>query len=522
MDKVKQILEMLRKHHFWILCAIAALVGLFVWYKSTSKLNEQFLADSSRRSIPRLTGLTNIESPHANDTWVNGIDKKTDEVRKEVKDVWDQLYKQQKEQVFIWPESYGKEFLDAVPQLEAEPPTLSQRLRERYQQVVRQEARKLADIVDSAPVDESGAVPDQQPADNGDLNAPEHRVVWTQLADIVSSFEWDQAPSPQMIKFMQEELWVYQALCNIVKAVNEGSRGPHDAPITAINEMLIAYPAADDAPGAPGQRILHVKAAAAGTPPTPGPDANRPRPNPVTRGHGDDSHAGAAPAEGGDAASADPDAQWKNYRYVKDTGEPMMAADLAAGSPEYNLMPFRMQLVINPRDLDRLLTDCRNSVLPIEVREVRINAGTAHQSTSSRGAASDDAGPAIGSAPTHTERVEVSGVVYLIKPPDLQKLGEPAPAEGTPAEGGAAAAAATPVPGGAAPAAGATPPEGTAPAGAPAPAAGGEATPVGTAPAAGAGTTPPAAGEAPAPGAPAGAGAGGPAPATPPAGGPMP
>ena len=48
MDKVKHFLELARKHHFWILCGVSAVVGLIVWYMSTSQLDTEFKADQGK------------------------------------------------------------------------------------------------------------------------------------------------------------------------------------------------------------------------------------------------------------------------------------------------------------------------------------------------------------------------------------------------------------------------------------------------------------------------------------------
>ena len=48
MDKVKHFLELARKHHFWILCGVSAVVGLIVWYMSTSQLDTEFKAEQNK------------------------------------------------------------------------------------------------------------------------------------------------------------------------------------------------------------------------------------------------------------------------------------------------------------------------------------------------------------------------------------------------------------------------------------------------------------------------------------------
>jgi hypothetical protein len=186
--------------------------------------------------------------------------------------------------------------------------------------------------------------------------------------------------------------------------------------------MAVAYAAVDDTSG--GQRGIIHKANSPGAPPAAPPaDASRPpKPDVKTRGKPDAQH----PTTGAEGAPANPDDYWKNWRYVKPTGEPLMAGELDSASAEYNLMPIRLKLDMNPDFLDRFLLNCRNSDLPIEIKSVRINPGLAQglagtgSVTRAEPIRSDAAGAVRG---IHSQKIEITGVVYLVKPPDPQKLG---------------------------------------------------------------------------------------------------
>jgi hypothetical protein len=128
---------------------------------------------------------------------------------------------------------------------------------------------------------------------------------------------------------------------------------------------------------------------------------------------------------------------WKSFRYLKETGEPMMAADVdsAASSAKFFLMPFKLVVRIDRRDIDRLLVEFRNSPLPMEVKQVRMNS----QSIGSAAAIGGGGGGDHGGRSESDERggrgggyiadpsrgydrysiLEVQGVVYLIQPPKL-------------------------------------------------------------------------------------------------------
>ena len=265
MDKVKHFLELARKHHFWILCGVSAVVGLAVWYMSTSQLAAEFTTD--RAKIAGVQKDLNIGGAQAHMDWLSGMNDETNKVRKSVWAAWNHLYNEQKEQVFVWPKTLKADFLEVVPKLDGDIPSMTREWREYYQSTVKNQVRELTKIVDAAPLDEAAATP----IVNGQL-APtiEHKVTWIgSLQDISDSFDWTEPPSPLLVKYAQEELWVYKALCQIIADVNHGATGAHDAPINEITEMSIAYNAAEDSFGGQNdKRVEEIAVASAGGAPT--------------------------------------------------------------------------------------------------------------------------------------------------------------------------------------------------------------------------------------------------------------
>jgi hypothetical protein len=65
---------------------------------------------------------------------------------------------------------------------------------------------------------------------------------------IFASFNWDKKPSTAKVLLAQEELWVYDALCDVVARINKPATGPHNAAISKIDELYVGYPAAEDNP----------------------------------------------------------------------------------------------------------------------------------------------------------------------------------------------------------------------------------------------------------------------------------
>jgi len=110
MDKVKQILEQLRKYHFWILCVVAAIVGLIAWSMSSGKLDAEFRASAGKidADLKKLEGIS-VDQPHTN--WKDSTEKESKVAEKSVKSARDTIYKQQKDEVFTWPQELGGDFL---------------------------------------------------------------------------------------------------------------------------------------------------------------------------------------------------------------------------------------------------------------------------------------------------------------------------------------------------------------------------------------------------------------------------
>jgi hypothetical protein len=161
---------------------------------------------------------------------------------------------------------------------------------------------------------------------------------------IFASFNWDKKPSTAKVLLAQEELWVYDALCDVVARINKPATGPHNAAISTIDELYVGYPAAEDNPGGVGGgRVIRMAAKQMpdGVPPDmmgpgavapgdPGAAVGRP-PNPRFDG-GQTGALGISPpgGDGGAAVPVDPDEMLQNWVYVDFTGKPLDATQLKA------------------------------------------------------------------------------------------------------------------------------------------------------------------------------------------------
>jgi len=293
--------------------------------------------------------------------------------------------------------------------------------------------------------------------------APTHVATWNpeNQQRIYKSFDWDRRPSTAKVLLAQEELWVYEVLCDVVAGVNKSATGPHNAAIASINELSVGYPAAEDNPGgANGSRLtrklprgaadpmsgLPPDMMATGAPGMPGASGGRP-PNPRFSGiqAGGPGAGGPGSVSPEAAPAVDPDEELRNWVYVDFSGKPLTAAELAAAvdSQMVHLMPFVLRVVIDQRQIDALLVGLATAAVPIDVRQVRINAAASGQPGQSAPAAPVPVN-ASGVGRLYDVTLELRGTVGLATPPNENTVGLEA-GEGdapAPADAGEKAAAA--------------------------------------------------------------------------------
>jgi hypothetical protein len=482
MDQLKTFLAAVKKHHFWILCGLSCVVGLGMVYGATAKLSKAY--DSKKSDISgverKLVDYTG-GSDHPNEKWIAAVKGKTEDFRRIVYDAWVKLYDQQRIN-FFWPKDLGKgqEFYDAFKVDPAPvPPFKMAELSELYQTYVTSTILPgMAKIVDAEwtgrPDRDTSSQPRFQgrpgsrgPAIDHPDEAPqvEHAVVWDQAdqSRMYELYTWeDQPPREIEIRFAQEEMWVLKAIFDSIARANNGARIPNDAVVRVIQETVIGYDAAEKSPlGEGANRIVRLHLAntpVAGPMASAGPitadpsapvmiDARRPGRTGRRPGGSDSSSPrggrfgrtlpGPTPPSAPDASS-DPDAALKTGRYVDAKGRPLAAA--AAGSEssssttpaEYRLMAFRLVLVCDEARFQTVISELANSIMPLEVREVRINVSRDSANDGPRNRPSRDASRPSGrfaagnsadeGTVMHNATIEIHGLAYLVNPPDPKKV----------------------------------------------------------------------------------------------------
>lgn len=460
-DTIRPYVTTVVKFHFWILAAIAPLILLPLLFVAQAGISGRIETQRGKikGAIDSIKAVTS-KSPHPNERWSEKIGERAEAIDDETFQAWTRLWEAQ-QPIRQWPESLGKDFIKAVSALKPDG-SLRRSLLERYQNGIRSVVRQLpgrmeADelMADAASTDGAPVVPR---AGNEPVSAdqkPPSLLQWNSgdQQSLFNSFDWVDPPSTTQVLLAQEELWMYGVLCDVIRQVNAVPVGPDpkvvitpaNIAIPVVQQLKVGYPAAEDDPGGQNAtRIVRVEQAAntldVGMPP-PGPmmmegqAAGRPA-NPRFGGGGR-AAAPAMPAgfpgqEEAPAASAD-DAL-KSWVYVDLNGKPLTASELAAAptSSVLRLMPFLLQCTIDQRALDAMLVTLTSAPVPIDVRQVRINAGGAAGAGQAEPGRFAQPGPGAAAGDRqrlHDIAVEMRGTLAIVMPPDKTLIQPAAPAE---------------------------------------------------------------------------------------------
>lgn len=481
MDKLKNALAVAKKQYFWILSSLAVVVGLAAWYQATADLAKRF---ETRRSalMNHFQEMQKIvaETNHPNPKMIESIEKKTDALKENVLMAWELLYQEQKDKNRL-PDGLSDEFKRAFEALGPKN-RLPDYLLEHYQNFIEGHFKQVFQIIDvrrpaDAPAPTGAAAPgatgagpiahagevDVAPATTttrprASVHGPADKgvemvgiVEWDGAEALPSRFRWETRPSTLEVRIAQEDLWVYEALLRVIKNTNAGATAHYNAKVKRIIAMEIGQDvirgAAQRSPrgGGPSGPMAIAPGMGAG--------------GPIATAAGETEYAPAAGATTTPDATVDAETQRLiSDRYVNEEGKPLQAGQEPPYA-EFNMMPFRLELVMDQRELPRLLSECANSNMPIEARLVRIRPGEAppitiaaptvssqeggeqsaslggpgeafkYSSSAKRPIAISGGKQVAGEYGPFDVPVEIRGIIYIYNKPDRAKLGTGAATE---------------------------------------------------------------------------------------------
>ena len=369
MDKVRAFLTAAWIQRFWILSVVGTLAAVVCWMMASGRLQEEF-AKNKTTIDGKFNDMSSISKMdvHGNP----GVNAKEREEAKKiadsVKQLWQNLFDAQREVVLKWPDVLGADFVSYVENAKFDS-NINPKFRDRYQNYIKNRFDGLVEIVDAKkmPVDGvgtfgagpgmgrmEGAMGAEAPmmGPDGLPIEEDYLVQWVDQANLRQQLEFTGVPTSRQIWVTQENLWVYETLLHAIANTNKerGASRPDNTAVRIIQSLEVGAPAAMAM--AQESVILMPVDAAAGA-----------------------EAIGATEVRMGEPTGAegvDVDAMLLAGRYVDGEGKPI--ADAAGGmGTEFRRLPIRMVLMMDERWLPKVLVECANAPLPIEVQRLRIN-----------------------------------------------------------------------------------------------------------------------------------------------------
>ncbi|HEY4312796.1 MAG TPA: hypothetical protein VGN12_25320 [Pirellulales bacterium] len=449
MDQVKVFLRQLKKHHFWVLSVLTALVGFLCWWSgantlaSATKTNQDLVT----KSFNDLQDVDKSAHP-ANQQFTDGVNSKNEDLKKQVLAEWQKAYDAQ-QKTFSWPELVAADIAPLKPE-EPIPDLYRGRCRssEVFLKDLHDKVFAMADYRHPKIVPED-AINDPnkaKPAADKREEAPEEveetmegLVVWNaahhkSLVQRYTLMNEPGTPSTLNLRLAQEDIWVLQNLARVIRKTNEGAADVIAVPIKRIDSLDIAQWAINDAvresPKVYADKTAETGGGGGGL-----------------GGGGAGGGGGEALPEGATAAEREKvmDDELLAGRYLADTGLPLGAAD-APPYAEFKLMFVRLKVVIDQRKIPDLLVNCANAEVPIEVVRLTMDeplmsagnkpnapAGGAGQgglrvnqnnapAARPQGGNAANANNDVEATPADVT-VEICGLLQIFNPPDAEKLG---------------------------------------------------------------------------------------------------
>lgn len=376
-DNMRPALAAITKYHFWILAAIVPLVLVPALIVGGADLRTRIAAQ--RRQIEsklgQAKGVTAVQ-PHPNEAWRTAIDADAAAVTQETLDEWRRFWHSQMA-LRIWPAELGDAFLNDVAKLQPGG-KLDRNSLLRYQRMASQlvsalprrmgvEDAMVAQPREGAPADAA------RPAAPAALPSP---LAWNPASQkrLHDTFVWSRVPTTTQIVLAQEELWVYGLFCDLIAGFVKGATGAHDSALTWVDELMVGFPVNVET-GKDRDRIMLPKGAEGATDgaapgmvdPSVGPEAGAQAPS-------NPRYTGSAQPVGGEQPAVPTEDAYRGWVYIDLSGKPLSPTDLAA-APDMqmvHLMPFVLRVVMDQRQIDRLLVTLAAVSVPIDVRQVRI------------------------------------------------------------------------------------------------------------------------------------------------------
>jgi hypothetical protein len=265
------------------------------------------------------------------------------------------------------------------------------------------------------------------------VEEPDFIVIWADQQLIRAELAPRTTPSAKRIWKTQEDLWVYEALLQIIANTNQAAHADRfsNAAVRVIQSLEVGRAAAQASRGTGRIDMLVSGATSGGSDPRL--EGGGAAYGSGERGGGEsmmsEGYYGGGERGGRGGVTVDDDLELFNNRYVGADGAPI--PDPGDGNPaafgtEFKRLPVRMTLTMDARWLPQLIAECANAPLQVEVQEVRINpeggGGSMGGGRGGRGggyemSTSLEGQEMVPEAEPNVKTVILQGIVYIFNPP---------------------------------------------------------------------------------------------------------
>lgn len=447
MDQIRTIFGVLWRERFWVLTVLGTIFAIVCWYLSAGSLDKQFATRKTKinGTFTSMQSLSN-EPDHPNPNVIEGNKDQALIERDQVLKTWQDLYNEQKEEVLKWPEkSLEKDFIEEIRKLKFQDPFPSNKemdMRDDYANYIGTRLDALLEIVKARKIEgtgnrgERGGMPFNfdlgeetfgrggrgRDEDEVEVEELDYIVEWLDQGNLRGKLDFEgRKPTSLQIWVTQEDLWVYETLLNVIRKTNQarGSTRPDNAAVQVIFRLEVGSEAAEASKESP-EIFMPVASDGFGGP------GREFEPGVPGRGMGPPGF------RGGDFGEETYDNEVLAGRYLQADGEPFPEAPT---DPEFRRLPIHMTLTMDLRWLPKLLVECANAALPVEVTQVMVNPDKAASGSSdTRGAGGRKRTEFEGGVRTQTSgpttnpnmvEVVIDGIVYIYNEPNKEVLALP-------------------------------------------------------------------------------------------------
>ena len=367
MEKFRAVLEVLKKYHFWILCGLIVLLSFGSWYFAASDEEQHFVARKGQigKQFDDVDKIAR-NNEHPSEKYIQEIRARdSGALAAQVANAATHLYSEQRESnplPKVFPlDKNQREFkaafekacarpIEDIPNPAKLPPKdqLDDLYRSRYRDHIQEHFPKLFELIERRTTIPGGGT-DQTPQTTGIVD-------WLDADQKIDAFKARfSGPTPNTldVAMAQEDLWVYETLLKVIHNTNDFGPDPR-------HEKNYQKP--------PNHKVARIKKIWSMDIGKDAVDAWSRCEKDLFTLPNDGSGSSAASASSGDVPPA---VAPLIGRYVDDKGKPVLDPTHQP-FPEFRMMPINLKVDIEQKDIPRLLAECANSAMRIDVRAVRV------------------------------------------------------------------------------------------------------------------------------------------------------